>query len=300
MKIKVCALVVTYNRKKLLEECIDAIFQQTYPIEYLVIIDNNSTDGTEELIKKYNNNKLVYYKLDSNLGGAGGFNYGFQKAYSLDFDYLWIMDDDTIPEKNCLENLIDTYKFHFINKKDFLCSFIKWNDETACKMNVPSLHNNWSVNLNYGLIKVNSCSFVSLLINKEIIEELGLPIKEFFIWADDVEYTSRISEKYNGYMVINSKVIHKMNKNISTNIIFDTDDRIDRYFYYYRNKMYLYKNYYNNKQKIKFIYSILNSIGKVIFTQNRNKYKKIKIILKGLLRGIIFNPKIEYVTMDKE
>lgn len=46
MKDKVIAVVVTYNRKKLLLECLDAIFQQTYSISRLILIDNCSTDGT--------------------------------------------------------------------------------------------------------------------------------------------------------------------------------------------------------------------------------------------------------------
>ena len=65
--------------------------------------------------------------------------------------------------------------------------------------------------------------------------------KEFFIWTDDWEYTRRISRKYKCYVVTDSEVIHKTKSNIGANIAIDSEDRIERYRYAYRNEMYLYK-----------------------------------------------------------
>ena len=52
MKEKICAVVVTYNRKDLLVECLNALKNQTYPLDGIYIIDNASTDGTQELLMK--------------------------------------------------------------------------------------------------------------------------------------------------------------------------------------------------------------------------------------------------------
>ena len=82
-------------------------------------------------------------------------------------------------------------------------------------------------------------SFVSLFIKASVIKQLGLPIKEFFIWTDDWEYTRRISRKYNCYLVNKSVVTHKSKSNMGADIINDSEDRLDRYKYIYR-MMYIY------------------------------------------------------------
>ena len=66
----------------------------------------------------------------------------------------------------------------------------------------------------------------------------GLPIKEFFIWGDDVEYTRRIALREPSYLVEDSQVLHDTKNNVGSNIVYD-DERIDRYRYAYRNEMYI-------------------------------------------------------------
>lgn len=94
--LKVCAVVVTYNRKELLLECLDAILKQTSSIDKLLVIDNNSTDGTEDTLreKQYLGKKVIQYvKLPENIGGAGGFCEGIRRAkdYNPDWSGLWTM-----------------------------------------------------------------------------------------------------------------------------------------------------------------------------------------------------------------
>ena len=103
---KIVAIVVTYNRCKLLEECIEALLNQLYDGLDVLVVDNNSDDGTEDFIKKkYKNNKRIIYKnTHANLGGAGGFNFGMKEAIKLKYNYLWLMDDDTIVKEDSLIN----------------------------------------------------------------------------------------------------------------------------------------------------------------------------------------------------
>ena len=68
----VAAVVVTYNRKKLLKEAIDALLSQSLPEADVLVVDNASTDGTKEYITDYIvQNKIVYFNTGNNLGGAG-------------------------------------------------------------------------------------------------------------------------------------------------------------------------------------------------------------------------------------
>lgn len=77
---KVVAVVVTYNRKKLLEENIKALLEQEDKDFDILIVDNSSTDGTQEMVEKYKTDKLKYINTGKNLGGAGGFNFGVRQA----------------------------------------------------------------------------------------------------------------------------------------------------------------------------------------------------------------------------
>ena len=106
-KKKILAVVVTYNRKELLSECIEALLKQECDFLDVLIIDNASTDGTRRYIDKYVKNKRVLYEnTGSNIGGSGGFNYGMKKGVELGYDYIWLMDDDTIVKKDSLTNLL--------------------------------------------------------------------------------------------------------------------------------------------------------------------------------------------------
>ncbi|WP_339197955.1 glycosyltransferase family 2 protein [Aeribacillus sp. FSL k6-2211] len=292
---RVGCIIVTFNKLELLKECINAVLNQTVKVDKIFIVDNASTDNTrdyvEQLTKKYNN--IIYSRLEKNMGGAGGFNYGLKLAYKADIDYIWIMDDDTIPKKDSLENLL-----RFAIRDDinwgFLSSNVKWIDDSPCLMNIPEPDKLWSEYIIDGLVRVVSATFVSLFIKKEILKEVGFPISEFFIWGDDTEFTKRISKKkYPGYMVSTSVVTHKMAKNIDVDIINDTKDRLNRYYYRYRNKVYTAKKS-GVKEFIQFFLHTSYTILRILKEKNTNKFKKIQIVIKGYFAGLFFNPSIEF------
>ena len=137
MTKKVVAVVVTYNRKKLLEECINALLMQTYSPLDILIIDNASTDGTNKLVAEFSNSRVKYVNTGKNLGGAGGFQFGVKEAAKRNYDYLWLMDDDSIPTLGALSTLMDTASN--INEFGFLCSKVLWKDKSICKMNIPKV-----------------------------------------------------------------------------------------------------------------------------------------------------------------
>lgn len=294
-EIKVASIIVTYNRKDLLIKCLEANVNQSYKLSEIIIINNASTDGTEILLEEFKkdnkDSNITVYNLDSNLGGAGGFNEGIKRAVPKKYDYYWIMDDDTIADINCLKNMIE--KIDIVKDKlGFLCSNVRFSDESACIMNTPGVEPIWNHHSDKGLIKLQSASFVSILINGDVIKEIGLPIKEFFIWGDDTEYTKRITKKYNAYMVVDSIAHHLMKDNKPVNIVEDNPERIARYFYEYRNKFFISRKLGTN-EVIRYFMYIFTSTYKVIFKSDSCKIKRLKSIYKGFFAGIVFNPKIE-------
>lgn len=285
----IAAIVVTYNRKKLLKQCIKKLQRQTKQLDIL-IIDNASTDGTKELFK-YNKNNVFYFNTGSNLGGAGGFSYGIKKAVEQGYEYLWILDDDTMPTETALEMLMVKDK-ELMGKYGFLSSKVLWKDDSICTMNIQK-NTKWKQISNFDSEQtIQYASFVSLFIRADTVKRVGLPYKEFFIWADDWEYTRRISKTEKCYYVPSSIVHHWCSSNVGANIITVDKDRMDRFKYMYRNDVVMYRQ---------------DGIEGRIYLTIRNIVHKIRIIIslkdiKGKLAlmksatkdGKYFYPTIEF------
>ena len=104
---KTVAIVVTYNRKDILKNNIESLLNQKGAECDMLVVNNASTDGTEEMVlRDYNMDQVIYCNTGANLGGAGGFEYGVGKAAELGYEYIWIMDDDTWPSDTALIELV--------------------------------------------------------------------------------------------------------------------------------------------------------------------------------------------------
>lgn len=289
MSKKVVAIVVTYNRKELLLECLKAIYLQTYQISQLILVDNASTDGTKSALINngyFEKESFQYISMPTNEGGAGGFFKGIDIAKNMDVDWLWIMDDDTIPDIDCLEKLVDAQRY--VNKKiSFLASTVRGVDNSP--MNVPKLDERKGENgysdafkyLQYGIVKVCAATFVSILVNKDAVRYCGLPCKSYFLWGDDIEYTMRLVKYYgDAYLIGESCVCHKRKGGGALSIKSETDlCRINNYYYMYRNEMInhmLYEPWYICIKEIMYkVRDLVNCLG------SSNAIRKIYIIMKG-------------------
>ncbi|WP_455794814.1 glycosyltransferase [Clostridium butyricum] len=293
---KVAIIVVTYNRKQLLKENILALKNQTYTEFDLLIIDNASTDGTYDYIEEYINESILYFNTGENLGGAGGFSYGLKLCAEKEYKYAWIMDDDTIPEQDSLKSLIDKA---IIIHDDFsyMCSLVKWTDGTPCNMNIPVISKDWIGKMDLikeNLLPIDSCSFVACFINMKYVHMLGLPIKEYFIYGDDIEYTERLSSKGKSYIDLSSIVVHKMANNMLCNIVSEKNERLERYKYRYRNLICTQKRK-SKKSCLKEVLISIRDIIYVILYSSDFKIKRISMIIHGIIHGFFFKPKIEMI-----
>jgi GT2 family glycosyltransferase len=298
---EVAAIVVTYNRKELLYKNVICLLSQTEDKSDIFIIDNASTDGTKEYIKNLiDNQKVFYINTGKNLGGAGGFTFGLKHAALAGYKYIWLMDDDTLPLPDALEQLLQANNL-LSGNYGFLSSAVLWTDGTASLMNIPQIKEPWHRGLQYlkeGLLPCKQASFVSLFIKTEVVNHIGLPIKEFFIWADDFEYTQRIAKNYDCYIIGKSQVIHEMKQNNVSNIALDDGTRINRYRYAYRNELYIArKNGF--KAVVHQLLRVTKHFMQVIFTSKRYRLKRLWVIISSSFRGLFFNPKIEFIDKEK-
>ncbi|MDO4791933.1 MAG: glycosyltransferase family 2 protein [Buchananella hordeovulneris] len=217
--MKVAAVVVTYNRRELLQKTLRALDSQTTPPAKIIVIDNASTDDTWQTLQKWQSKTpLEAFRLERNTGGAGGFYAGMEIAYDQGFEGFWIMDDDTVPRKRALEKLVESWTEaarYQDRPPTFAASMVLWTDGEACRMNYPTAKWGWMAPLAHGKkwVNLDCTSFVSCLVTREAVEVCGLPYPEYFIWFDDAEYTYRLSKWSNGIFVPDSVVDHLMPSN---------------------------------------------------------------------------------------
>lgn len=301
--MKINCVVVTYNRLALLKECVQALKAQTLPPTELWIIDNCSTDGTKEWLDSLKgDSKLHVVRTERNIGGAGGFALGTKLAVEAGCDFVWLMDDDTMPRPDALKLLAKVAAAD--DKTGFVCSKVLWTDGTLHAMNKPALVEKpfgGAEALTVGgetCFACKLCSFVSVMVSSDAVRKVGLPIKEFFIWCDDIEYTDRIKRVgYECYFVPASQVYHKTRQNYFPSIDKAPNEMAGRFYYQVRNTCYLKRRSTN---KLKFYISVLNKYRLYMHRLKRRddqshiaEFKKA--VIKGCLDGLHFNPTIEYI-----
>lgn len=297
----VAVIIVTFNRKEKLLRCIDAVCMQTSEVQPdIFVVDNNSSDGTGEWVRRYisehedKDSKIFYCNLGYNSGGAGGFCYGIRKAFESGYDFMWIMDDDCIPASDALEQFL-RFDSRFKGDYGFLSGKALWKDGTPCVMNIQ--RQTVTRNISFPVsdpVPVEMASFASLFIPAGIVREAGLPMRKFFIWTDDWEYTRRISRRHICWMIPSSQVIHDTESNTGANLASAPDDRLDRFRYLYRNDVYLYRREGIRGAAYEAARLCLHT-ARIAASKNSaaGKMKRIGIMLRGTFEGLSFFPEPE-------
>lgn len=244
---KVGIVVVTFNRKKLLLNTLNAIASQSYKNYKVFIIDNASTDGTEKYIKEFlkENTQFIYKKMENNTGGAGGFHEGVKTAYQEGFDYVWGMDDDAVPEKNALKVLVDTMQ----KSKEKIC-LVSYTTNNLSESNLKLIQENEAE-----FIEKEHFLFLGFLVSKELIEKIGYPRRDLFIYFDDIDYSNKAKEEgYKIYKVRDSYIQHPdmMQNSKKFTLLgkkFDVQEMPKwKWYYYMRNAQLVFPHNLKNKQ----------------------------------------------------
>ena len=289
---RIAAIVVTYNRQPCLMRCIEALRRQRNAALDILIIDNASTDGTGDALAPLAAQGILrYHNTGENLGGAGGFHYGVRVAIEEGYDYLWVMDDDCIPDEGALDALLKA-DADLGGNYGFLSSIAYWRDGSPCHMNIQKTGLRKKLT-DYAspTVPIMMATFVSAFFPRARVIEVGLPIKEFFIWSDDLEYTRRLSRRHPCYAVTGSRVLHDMRSNAKVNIATDAADRLPRYRYLYRNEVVVYRRE-GLRGWIYLISRVAFHILKVLH-HGSDKGAKIRIILSSFFEGLRFHPSVE-------
>jgi len=291
--MKVCAIVVTYNRLAFLKTCINRLKSQSQKLDLIIVVNNGSSDGTKDWLEEQNGIKCIH---QANLGGAGGFNAGMQYAYKQDvlFDFFWLMDDDVYPHIDCLSNLVANAKtddgivapLRFQNDKIFLNEHLKINFENPWKPLLVGKVNQEMVNSDD--LEVGCITFEGPLIRREVIDKIGFPDKDFWIFMDDTDFSYRTTLA--GY---NIRLIHsaKMDKEVIPKTVIH--HQLWRIYYLTRNAVYLDRVYGNFKVKtirpfLKLVSFLLRRTPEMMFLYHKPlvAIKQIPVYFRAFFNGM--------------
>jgi rhamnopyranosyl-N-acetylglucosaminyl-diphospho-decaprenol beta-1,3/1,4-galactofuranosyltransferase len=302
----VVAVVVTFNRKTLLLKCIEGLLKQTLSLKKIYVIDNASSDGTEEYLRQagvFEREKISYQRLNRNMGCAGGFCAGLKTAYAEGGDWYWIMDDDAEPMPDALE------------KMSLAC---RPGDMAMCPLVTDRAdkpdhrHRGWydfhssdltrwtsDEDLSKPIVNVDFCSFVGMMIHRSVIDRIGLPNADVFIYGDDLEYCLRIKNVCQFKLVTESKIIHKQIESTETfekkKVFGRTSNRIKyeklwiRYFWF-RNDTWLRVRHDPVRGTVYKFFYFLKMLPNIILFDD-HKFKRMHFWLAAYLDGVfgIFN-----------
>jgi GT2 family glycosyltransferase len=284
MAPKVCAVVVTHNRRDLLQQCLAALAAQTRPPQRVLVVDNASSDGTGDMVRAEHPD-VELLALAVNRGSSGGFHAGLRAAQDNAPDWTWMMDDDTIAEPDALERLLEAPPaLAGLPRPLLLCSRTVWTDGTLHPMNIPGLERRRPALVaraaERSLLPVRAMTFVSLLVSREAVDRFGLPPAHFFIWSDDIEFTARILREGAGYLVPSSTVCHK-----TATAHTALSDSGGRFYFHVRNTLYMIRgDAWSRREKLTLIWILLTS--SIAFLRANSSAAGARTVLRGLLDGV--------------
>jgi GT2 family glycosyltransferase len=291
----VAAVVVTYNRQAKVGKTIDHILGQTRPPDWVIVVDNASTDDTDEILARYcGDDRVIVHRLRRNMGGAGGFWVGMARGYELGADFVWLMDDDCYPNPDALEELetgLAKAEDAMGKPLSYACSLVKFIDGEICEMNNPGTTWDWGrlIALGQEGVLVTACSFVSVLFPRRVLTKYGLPLKEYFIWFDDQEYTLRVTKAAPGVQCLRSVVVHDMGVNRGVNFGDVSMQNIVKFRYGVRNEASYRLHHQGVSAFIQFASRVVRQMhhGRVPWSL------RVQLVRK-LIEAVGFNPKPEY------
>lgn len=277
--MNIVAVIVTFNRKKLLEDVLSTFDCMDDGPDQLIVVNNNSSDGTTELLDVWRDKKSNFKKyvinLESNIGGSGGFYTGLEFASKLDPDWIWLSDDDAFPDSDSFSNfrkyldeckdtnqisaicgkVINNGKVDLVHRRR-LKDFLFFKKEVVVNYS-EYLKNHFELDL---------FSYVGVFINKIHLDKVGLTEKNYFIWYDDTEHSYRLSQSGKILCLPCISIRHDVGE--SPNVVSWKN------YYGIRNRLLMYKN---KSFKTYIFLSIKLVFGSIL----KNKVEK-RIILSAL------------------
>lgn len=196
----IAAVIVTHHRADVLRHSLHVVCSQTRPVNWVIVVDNGDEPEVKELLESIAGSRGVYLPSRYNLGGAGGFAYGFLTALALGAQAVWCADDDGRPENaEVLATLLDTAIRYELDEVSPVVANLDDPDRLAfplrrglewrhCRHELIDPEHPEDT-----LLPGIASLFNGALFSRLALERLGVPDLRLFIRGDEVEYHRRLA-----------------------------------------------------------------------------------------------------------
>ena len=262
--MKVFVVIVTFNRIELLKRSIESV-RANQPFG-IIVINNGSTDGTKEWLDSQPDLIVIHQK---NVGGSGGFYTGIKHAYNMGADWIWCMDDDVFPRADCLKNLLDNAtdkNIGILAPRRIMDGKIFCHDFQGYNLTRPfkSMYRQRLVNE-----QVTSPTFIAgtafegPFIRREVVEKIGLPNKDLFIFCDDTDYCIRTIQAGFKILYVPQALMDKHKFFSQDSWAVRSQKKKWKRFYQVRNSAYL-NHHYGQTWGVRYLRSFINVLGYIV------------------------------------
>lgn len=322
VKQYIVAVTVTYgSRWNLLKQVIQSVFLEG--VDKLIIVNNGATDNIEKLVREnFEMYVIEVVNLDKNYGSSKGFCIGMKKAYELNPDFILFLDDDNVVQLNCISSLVNKYAIESQSSDDNNLALLAFrpvrlldvaNGISPSRINPldGSFFGLHFLDIPFKLWKripfvkellikdnptenvyLQSASWSGLFIKPDLIKRHGYPNEELVLYADDTEYTLRISQSGGKIALCTEAVLKDIDQ--SWNLKSNYGNTFDglllgnsefRAYYSTRNQSYLE---YHKKKNIFFVSNLNRLLHRIILTYRAlvlNKKDRFKLLINAINDG---------------
>jgi rhamnopyranosyl-N-acetylglucosaminyl-diphospho-decaprenol beta-1,3/1,4-galactofuranosyltransferase len=260
LNTRVAALVVSHNAPRALGRCLEAIASQTTPPGAVIVVDNASEPPVDKSIEAGPDGggdvvPVSVVRSETNLGPAGGWAIAFQQLLGSSYDFAWALDDDIVPDPDCLEVLLGEVG----------------DDEDGAFVFPYSVQPDGSVGA-WGAW----CGFV---VSRHIVEKVGVPRADLFWWAEDNEYLlwripkAGFERKIVGGAVVQHDAVRQ-------------GDGVPTWKYYYEARNMLYLHLYLKRRVGWYPRNVAKLVGRAVIRERGRRLQSLGAIARGLFDGL--------------
>ena len=278
--------VLNYNNADDTISCLDSIRNLNSDNYMILLVDNASSSESREALQDYaekHSDKIVFFPLEVNRGYAAGNNVALRYAISQpDMEFCWILNNDTIVEKNALYWLMDYMKKH---KDVGLCGsklIYSWDRNRV--QGYGGKYRKWvsiseTIQNENDIDKMDFVIGASVFVRKEFLEDVGLMCEDYFLYFEELDWTLRGACKYKISCEPRSIVYHKEGATIGANVKMKPKEKSELADYYdMRNRLFFTRKFYPYCLPSVYLISLLKIINRFRRKQFRRSWMFIKLL----------------------
>ncbi|RYZ99448.1 MAG: glycosyltransferase [Sphingobacteriaceae bacterium] len=321
LKYKVSAVTVTYgNRWEFLSEVIKRLLSFNN-ITNVIVVNNASPYSVKDKVASLNDTRITVIDCEENLGSTGGYKLGMACAHKKDVDFVWLLDDDNLPEEGALDALLTTWDELDAadNKKALFCLrtdrphhiHIAQGQSPSRYYLIPDNFLNFTILRPFGKFlkladkfkknrryqnraEMPYASYGGFFFHKTMIDLIGYPDEKFYLYFDDAEYTYRVTTTGGKVWLVPGSIVNDIDHSYQVNYKrkFLHSIHLDlwnyRTYYMTRNGM-----YFNKQNALKT--PVIFKINKWLFMcwlkflsivgSKQNEYRKLSNAVEDGLQG---------------